>query len=139
LFCSILELRSDIANSIYHRLGQHTNCAIYFCLGPKEGEINLVPQAEECGLLREINQILFRLTSNAFSLLSDVDNNACEIFNSVINKYITVKRINFLQKNSYSTRVEAAVIAFNSKQYLRQIHKIMQNISPGNHKSNYLV
>jgi len=67
LFCQFLELRSDIANSIYHRLGQHTNCATYFCLGQKEGEINLVPQAEECGLLREINQKLFRLTSNASS------------------------------------------------------------------------
>jgi len=85
-----------------------------------------------------MNQILFRLTSNSSSLLSDVDNNACEIFNSVINKYITGKRINFLRKNSYSSRVEAAVIAFNSKQYLRQVHKTMQNTSPGNYKSNCL-
>jgi hypothetical protein len=121
----------DISNSIYHRLGQHTKCANYFCVGQKENETNLVPQAENCGLMREMDQIIFRLTKNANSLLLDVDNNPCEVFNSVINKYIGGKRINFSQKNSYNTRVEAAVIAFNSKQYLRKVHKTIQNSSPG--------
>jgi len=61
----------------------------------------------------------------------DVDNNACEQFNSVINKFLGGKRINFTQKNSYSTRVQAAVESYNSGQYLRSIKKYVTHKSPG--------
>lgn len=69
---------------------------------------------------------------NADSLILDVDNNICEQLNSTINKFLGGKRINFTQKSSYTTRVNAAVISFNSKEYLRAIKKHVTNTSPGN-------
>jgi len=41
----------------------------------------------------------------------------------MINKFIVGKRTNLPQKNTYNTRVEADVIAFNSQSYLHTIHK----------------
>jgi len=39
---------------------------------------------------------------NAISLLLEIDNNICEQFNSIINKHLAKKRINFSQKYAYS-------------------------------------
>lgn len=72
-----------------------------------------------------------RLSNNANSLILDVDNNACEQFNSVINKFLGGKRINFSQKSSYSTRVQAAVVSYNSEEYLRAVKKHVTHTSPG--------
>lgn len=80
---------------------------------------------------REIEIVVSRLSNNVKSLLLDVDNNICEIFNSVINKYLGGKIINFTQKGSYSTRVYAAVVNFNSSQYLRTVQKNITQMSPG--------
>jgi len=126
-----LELRKDIKNSPYHRLGQHNNCASYFCTGPKVGDINLVPEAEKTGLMTEIRNIVYRLVINSDSLIEDVDNNSCEQFNSIINKHIGGKRINFTQGNNYQTRVQAAIVAYNSRNYIRTIHKKIMLKSPG--------
>jgi len=62
----------------------------------------------------------------------NVDNNVCEQFNSVINKYLAGKRINYSQRHSYNARVEAAVISCNSGgKFLRLMHKNMvDEISP---------
>lgn len=125
------ELRRDISNSVYHRLGEHKNCAQYFCSGPKFGEMNLVPDAEKAGMMGHIRNIVYRLSVNADSLIENVDNNPCEQLNSLINKHVGGKRINFTQKNNYTTRVEAAVVAFNSKNYLRVVHKKIVFKSPG--------
>lgn len=95
-------------------------------------EQNLVVQAENSGMMLEIINAINRLVANSSSLITDVDNNVCEQFNSVINKYIGGKRINMSQRNAYNARVEAAVIAFNSKEYLRTIHKNIMKKSPGN-------
>jgi len=82
--------------------------------------------------MTELKNIARRLIDNATSLLLDVTNNICEQFNSVINKFIAGKRINFSQKNGYNTRVKAAIISFNSgRNFLRQIHKKITNKSPG--------
>ncbi|CAI6355909.1 unnamed protein product [Macrosiphum euphorbiae] len=106
----IRDLRKDITNSPYHRLGQHDNCANYFCTGPKVGERNFVPEAIETGIMAEIRKIVYRLAANTESLIENTDNNPCEQFNSLINKHIGGKRINFTQGNNYKTRVEAAVV-----------------------------
>lgn len=87
---------------------------------------------------KEIDIIVSRLSKNANSLILDVDNNICEQFNSVVNKYLGGKRINFTQKSSYTTRVQAAVISFNSKEYLRTIKKHVTQISPGIYNINQL-
>jgi len=54
-----------------------------------------VPAAFNCGLMAEFKLVAQRLIDNAISLLHDVTNNICEQFNSVINKFIAGKRINF--------------------------------------------
>lgn len=118
-------------NGPYHIFGQHTKCEKYFCNGSKQTEKNLIPEISNCGLMKEIAYILRRIVDNARSLF-DVDNNYCEQFNSIINKYIGGKRINFSQKQSYNIRVQAAIVAFNSGgEFIRAIHKNITNHSPG--------
>ncbi|KAE9543065.1 hypothetical protein AGLY_002976 [Aphis glycines] len=119
----IRDLRKDITNSPYHRLGQNDNCANYFCTGPTIGERNFVPEANETGLMAEIRKIVYRLAANTESLIENTDNNPCEQFNSLINKHIGGKRINYTQGNNYKTRVEAAVVAYNSHNYIRAVQK----------------
>lgn len=85
--------------------------------------------------MTELKNISRRLIDNATSLLLDVTNNICEQFNSVVNKFIAGKRINFSQRNGYNTRVKAAIISFNSGgNFLRQIHKKITDKSPGMNK-----
>lgn len=125
-------LRNDLKNAPYHRLGQHTNCDTYYCTGSSSNSVNLVQEAENSGMMRELQNIMSRLITNAESLIENKTNNLCEQFNSIINKHIAGKRINFCGRRSYNSRVEAAVISFNSGQLLRKIHKKMCNDhSPG--------
>jgi len=118
-------------NSIYHRLGIHDHCTPYFCSGAKIGETNIVPDTERAGIMVHIRIIVYRLSVNADSLIESVDNNLCEQLNSLINKHIGGKRIIFTQKNTYTTRVETAVVAFNSKNFLRSVQKKIVFKSPG--------
>lgn len=124
-------------NSPYHVLGQHSKCDTYFCNEKNLNENNWVKHAEISGMMIEINNIVNRLVINSGSLIVDVDNNICEQFNSLINKYIGGKRINLSQRNTYNTRIEAAVVAFNSKQYLRAINKHITKKSPGTAKCEF--
>lgn len=72
----------------------------------------------------EIYSILRRVADNSKSLVLDVDNNFCEQFNSIINKHIAGKRINFTQKQSYTTRLQTAIMSFNTGgNFIREIHK----------------
>lgn len=92
-------MAKDIYNSPYHV--QHYKCASYFCKGDTISETNLVKQAENSGMIDgmmiEIVNAVNRLVTNSNSLIIDVDNNICEQFNSVINKYIGGKRTNLSQ------------------------------------------
>lgn len=83
-----------------------------------------------------IKNIVYRLIINADSLIESVDTSPCEQFNAIINKHLGAKRINFTQGSNYKTRVESAVIAFNSKNYIRTIHKKIVATSPGR---NYFI
>ncbi|KAL4134756.1 hypothetical protein QTP88_006471 [Uroleucon formosanum] len=47
-------LKHDILNSPYHVFGYHNDCASYFCKGPKENEVDLVPQKQTPGLWANI-------------------------------------------------------------------------------------
>ncbi|XP_022182694.1 uncharacterized protein LOC111042410 [Myzus persicae] len=123
-------LKKDILNCPYHIFGQHKNCDVYFCKTPKNIE-NHVPATEECGMMLEILSILRRVVDNAASLILDVTNNLCEQFNSIINKFIAGKRINFSLKQSYNTRIQAAIISYNTNgNFLRAIHKNVMEKSP---------
>jgi len=101
----------------HHIFGQHAKCEQCFCLGPKQCETNLVPEVIKCGLIHQIDHILRRVVDNAKSLLFNIDNNYCEQFhsiNTINNKYIAGIRFIFSQKQSYNTRVQAAVVSFYS-------------------------
>lgn len=83
--------------------------------------------------MNEILIIIKRVVDHASSLILDVTNNVCEQFNSVVNKYIGGKRINFSLKQSYNTRIRAPIISFNSGGYfLRAIHQNIVKKSLGN-------
>lgn len=129
-FYQFIGVQCDVANAPYHRLGQHSDCKSYFCNGSKNNDFNLVPEAERSGMMSEIKNYVSRLVLNSESLLENKNNNSCEQFNSLINKHIAGKRLNFSSKRSYSTRVHAAVVSFNSKQYLGKIHKKIAKCSP---------
>ncbi|KAL4085368.1 hypothetical protein QTP88_027227 [Uroleucon formosanum] len=135
-----LGLRKDILNSFYHILGSHAQCEDYFCHGPKLNENNFVDDAEKSKVIDEITQLANRLVTHADSLLMNVDNNVCEQFNSIINKHLSGKRINFSQRQSYNTRVEAAVVSYNtSGEFLRKLHKnVVNEKSPGDIGKKYL-
>ncbi|XP_022165265.1 uncharacterized protein LOC111030182 [Myzus persicae] len=95
---------------------------------------------EICGLMSDVNSVLRRVVENASNLIYDVTNNACEQFNSVINKYISGKRINFSLKQSYNTRVQAAIISYNtSGNFLRAVHKKLMHKSPGMVGKKFLI
>jgi len=133
-YITIVGLWKDITNSFRHILGSHDGCEKYFCKNKVPNEKNWIVTAEDSGFLSDISQIISRLVTNVDSLLMNVDNNVCEQFNSLINKYLAGKRINYSQRNAYNSRVEAAVISYNSNgQFLRLLHKnIVNDISPGN-------
>lgn len=71
------------------------NLYSYFCNGPKESEVNLVPQMENCGLFKDILGARNIVAHHAQSLIYNVNNNAVEGFNSVVAKYVGGKRVNF--------------------------------------------
>jgi len=125
-------LRKDLDNCLYHRLGHHSNCAAYFCTGSKANSpLNLIPEAENGGILREMKNCISRLVLNAERLIENKTNHLCEQFNTIINKHVAGKRLNFSGRRSYNTRVEAAVISFNLNHFLRKIHRQMANNNPG--------
>ncbi|KAI4455781.1 exonuclease phage-type/recb c-terminal domain-containing protein [Holotrichia oblita] len=103
--CSLEEqlnrLSKDIRNCPRHIFGDHGNCETYFCTGSKVEE-NLVPEMEDCGLLVDIFSCGNRLIQNIHSLLLNMNNNAAETYNSVVNKFIGGKRINFSIKGKYT-------------------------------------
>jgi len=131
---NIIGLRFDIYNAPYHRLfDNHEKCSTYFCKDKNNTSTELnVNKKCISSISREIDIIISRLSKNADSLILDVDNNICEQLNSIINKFLGGERINFSQKSSYITRINAAVISFNSKEYLRAIKKHVTNTSLGN-------
>lgn len=127
----IIDLAKDLQNSPLHVLGIHKKCNDYFVVVKKISKINWVPQAIQNDMLMEINKATNQLVYNSKSLIVDVDNNICEQFNNIINKFIGGKRINLSQRNVYNTRVEATVISFNTNEYLRDITKNIMHKSSG--------
>lgn len=94
-------------------MGALDRCEKYFCTERRPNEINLIIDANKCKLTDEFHQILNQIVVNSDNLLMNVDNIVCEQFNSIINKHLGGKRILLSQRQSYNTRVEAAVISFN--------------------------
>lgn len=74
--------------------------------------MNLVPEAENSGMLKELKKYVSRLNINAESLIENKTNNVCEQFNAIINKHIAGKRLNFR---------EEGVITLELKQLLSRL------------------
>lgn len=109
----ILNLEHDIKNAPLHVFGQHHKCAKYFC--NKQTEVdNIAQKLKSNGILDKILNILARIISNAKNLLLNENSNIAEQFNSIAAKFIGGKRINFSLSQSYSCRINAAVVQHNS-------------------------
>lgn len=72
------------------------------------------------------------LIYNTESLMYNYNNNAAELYNSILAKFIDGKRINFLKKGSYKLRCNAAVTAYNCRiSCLSLLNKQITLKSPG--------
>lgn len=108
----------------------------YFCKEKKTEDLTM--DIGNCGMLEEISSALRYLANHSDSLLENVDNNVCEHFNSIINKHISGKRINYSQRGTFNLRTDAAVVSYNSNEYFRATHKALASgNSPGNCNLNH--
>ncbi|KAL4101104.1 hypothetical protein QTP88_021124 [Uroleucon formosanum] len=128
-------LREDIENGPYHVFGSHDKCAQYFCSEPKPKEKNLISEMEKCGLWQEILGVRNLVAHHSDSLINFVNNNCVESYNSVVAKYVGVKRINY----SFRARCNTTVNAFNlGPSYISHFHKKATSHSPGLFTKNIL-
>jgi hypothetical protein len=89
-------LTNDILNAPAHIFGDHSKCAPYFC--KNVGQVTNVVEYSEflnSSLFISFIQALKRVATLSSSLLYDVDNNSVESYNSIVNKFVGGKRINF--------------------------------------------
>lgn len=129
----VKNLVKDMRNVPSHVFGEHKLCGelAYFKCSKKEIEENLVPQMRECGLYEDIELCMNRLIFNASSLITDMDTNIAEHYNSIVCKFIGGKRINYSLKGVYATRCQAAAISFNAEgDYYGVLGKKISNRSP---------
>ena len=94
-----------------------------FVNGKFKPEVDLYEQFRKCGVFEEFNKVVARVANNASSLLHDVDNNLTEHFNSILNKFLGEKRINFSLSGSYETRCFAAALEFNKKSFTSSVER----------------
>ncbi|KAJ1520495.1 hypothetical protein ONE63_003621 [Megalurothrips usitatus] len=155
----VQRLRGDILNAANHRFGEHSRCADYFCkyrdgaaaAGPADPAdapagaaghpaqpARLLPsenypeRLRKAGLWHHIMLILNRMADKAGSLIYNVNNNPCEVFNGKIARNIGGKRVFLSRRRSFKTRCLAAAIDLNtSGQLQRTVHKKMHGASPG--------
>jgi hypothetical protein len=98
-------LTNDILNAPAHIFGDHSKCAPYFC--KNVGQVTNVVEYSEflnSSLFISFIQALKRVATLSSSLLYDVDNNSVESYNSIVNKFVGGKRINFSLRGSYWRR-----------------------------------
>lgn len=109
-------LEDDIMNAPSHYFGVHENCKSYFCnKATDEAAIDTVNMLKYDGIYYEVlNLCQHYFAGNAKSLLANYTNNAAEEFNNLVAKYVGGKRINYSLARSYSARVAAAVVQYNS-------------------------
>lgn len=94
-------------------------------------------EAQNCGLMLEINEAVYRLADEAESLLDGYTNNIAEQYAGVVAKCINAKRIFYGQRHAFDVRVNVAVICWNTGEFLRLMHKSLGNdVSPGKNSKN---
>ncbi|XP_022160289.1 uncharacterized protein LOC111026498 isoform X3 [Myzus persicae] len=135
----LMVLKSDLVNGPNHVFGDHTNCRQYFCQGTKEGEDNLVDELKRFELWDDITRARNLLTYHTESLMYNFNNNAAELYNSILAKFIGGKRVNFSHKGSYELRCNAAVTAYNEgANRLSSFNKQITDKSPGMYTKHYI-
>jgi len=135
----LLNLKKDLINDHSHVFGEHTNCRVYFCKGKKDGEINVVPEMKSLGIWDELVAVKSLILFHAESVLYKVNNNAAESYNSILEKFIGGKRVNFSMRGSYSLRYNAAVTSYNEDpRRLYSLHKKISKRSPGMFTKKYI-
>ena len=73
------------------------------------------------------------------SLMYSYNNNAAELYNSILAKFVGGKRINFSKKGSYELRCNAAVTSYNSGyNRLSLLNKHITSKSPGKFTKRYV-
>ncbi|CAI6371889.1 unnamed protein product [Macrosiphum euphorbiae] len=133
----LTDLKSDLVNGPNHVFGDHTKCRKYFCQGKKEGENNLVDELKQFELWDDITRARHLLTYHTESLMYNFNNNAAELYNSILAKFIGGKLVNFSHKGSYELRCNAAVTAYNEgANRLSLFNKQITDKSPGMYTKN---
>lgn len=112
----IKNLEEDIMNASAHYFGVHDNCRQYFCgKVTQKDAYERLKQLKDDGIYYEVQNLCQHyFAANAKSLLENYTNNPAEEFNNIVAKYIGGKRINYSLGRSYSARVAAAVVQYNS-------------------------
>ena len=126
----IHNLKKDIENAAFHVFGHHDGCAEYFCQKEKANEKDYLPVMKNSGVFSRIMDVLNSVSDHSKSLIQDVNNNAVEQYNSVIAKFVGGKRINYCRKGSYQARCNAALVSFNSRSPIYNLHKFLYSRSP---------
>lgn len=110
-------LEEDIMNAPCHYFGVHHKCKPYFCTKQSDdGAIERLQLLKDDGIYYEVLNLCQQyFAGNVKSLLENYNTNPAEEFNNVVTKFNGGKRINYSLARSYSARVAAAVVHYNSK------------------------
>lgn len=116
MYEQIKNLENDIMNAPRHYFGVHDKCNTYFCNhNTTQAAIENLQLLKDDGIYYEVlNLCQHYFAGNAKSLLLNYTTNAAEEFMSVVAKFIGGKRINYSLGRSYSARVAAAVVQYNT-------------------------
>lgn len=126
----ITNLMRDILNSPHHMFGDHGKCATYFCTGPKQNEVNLIPKIKTTAPFVQLEKHIKYVANRSRSLIEDVTSNIVEQVFSIVAKYVGGKRVNVAY--TYNARCSAAVINHNTGGKLHyKAHKKLCGVSPG--------
>lgn len=135
VYDQIRVLQEDIRNGPLHVFGDHSRCKEYFCSGSKPGEDNLVGNLKAYGIWQGIMSANYYLSGFVDSLLQSVTTNMVESFNSIVCKFVAGKRLNLVQRNTYTTRSELSALAMNEKENAHRViyKQLTCGVSPGKH------
>ncbi|KAL5237229.1 hypothetical protein ACI65C_004639 [Semiaphis heraclei] len=102
-------------------------------------EDNLVDELKRFEMWDDITYARNLLTYHTESLMYNFNNNAAELYNSILAKFIGGKRVNFSQKGSYELRCNAAVTSYNlGANRLSVFNKHVTDKSPGKFTKSYI-
>ena len=92
-------------------------------------EKDYLPIMKKSDVFSRIMDVLNSISDHFKSLIQDVNNNAVEQYNSVIVKFIGGKHINNSWEGNYQDQCNAALISFNSRSPIYNLHKFFYSRS----------